>query len=83
MENLPLEGLYPLSKILRIYRFEVTHLENLYHPRVGYLYWYILSPVKYQIINSQGLITGYDPVTGGKIEDIARANYYEESIDSY
>ena len=76
-----LEALYPNSKILRIYRFEVAP-ETIYHPTVGYLYWHILSPVKYQIINSQGLITGYDPVTGGKIEDIARANYYEESIDS-
>jgi hypothetical protein len=75
-----LEKLYPGSKLLQIYRYEgvITTIP----PSVGYLYFYNLSPVEYQIINSEGLITGFDPNTGGKIQDIPYANYFEESIDS-
>lgn len=76
-----LSDFYPRSKILRIYRYQGVYT-NI-SPRVGYLYFWDLSPaVQYQIINPQGLITGYDPATGGKIENISNANYFEESIDS-
>ncbi len=75
-----LSDFYPGAKILRIYRYEGVYT-NL-APSVGYLYFYDLSPIQYQIINPQGLITGYDPATGGTIKNIPSANYFEESIDS-
>lgn len=75
-----LQLLYPGSKISRIYRYQGVFTNIA--PRVGYLYFYDLSPIQYQIINPQGQITGYDPATGNTIQDASGANYFEESIDS-
>ena len=78
-------GLVPTLKginatLLRIYRYQgvTTNIA----PKIGYLYFYDLSPIQYQILNPQGQITGYDPVTGNTIADAPGTNYFEESIDS-
>lgn len=67
-------------KIRQIYRYKGV-ITNIY-PGIGYLYFYNLSPVEYQIINPDGLVTGFDSATGEAIQDIPYANYFEESIDS-
>lgn len=42
----------------------------------------VYSPVEIQIVDPQGRVTGYDPVTGTKVQDIPYASYSEDSISS-
>jgi hypothetical protein len=48
---------------------------------MAYKYFWDMSPIEYQIVNSEGLVTGYDPDTGERVQNIYGANYGEESID--
>ncbi|MFA4828325.1 MAG: CARDB domain-containing protein [Thermodesulfovibrionales bacterium] len=80
-----LRQLYPAcnsieTKIIQIYRYQGI-FTNWLVPTMGYVYFWDMSPIEYQIVNSDGLITGYDPDTGERVENIYGANYSEESLE--
>jgi hypothetical protein len=68
------------GRIARIYRYEAVYSGR--SPDLSYVYLYALSPIKFQIVNPEGLITGYDLTTGNIVQGIPGANYNDEAIDS-
>jgi DNA-binding beta-propeller fold protein YncE len=66
---------------LRVDRFKYDS-SMLGKPNLSELSARDYSPVEILIIDPQGRATGYDPVTGAKVEDIPYASYSEESISS-
>ena len=81
-----LKQLYPAcdanhkTQIVKLIRYQGI-FTNWLVPTMGYAYFWDLSPIEYQIVNSDGLITGYDPDTRERVENIYGANYSEESLE--